>query len=71
MHILGQMNIYVSIFSHSFQCLSSRLQMLVKYVPTPPALGVGTEAAICLTHKHIGREPPGPSPSIVPAHLYV
>ncbi|KAL7407906.1 hypothetical protein ABVT39_015468 [Epinephelus coioides] len=52
-------------------CLSSSLRMLVKYVPTPPALGVGTEAAICSTHKHIDQEPPGLSPSIVPAHLYV
>lgn len=40
-HILGHMNIILSFFFfYSSQRISSRLQIPVKYVPTPPALGV-------------------------------
>lgn len=48
-HLLGQMNIHVSV-SRTSQSPSCRLRILVKYAPIPPALGVWTEAAICLGH---------------------
>lgn len=58
-------------FSCTLQCISSRLWILVKYVLTPPATGVWTEASICQTHKHVDWEPLGASTFIVLSHLNV
>lgn len=62
---------YLCFFSCTLQCISSRLWILVKYVLTPPATGVWTEASICQTHKHVDWEPLGASTFIVLSHLNV
>lgn len=48
-HILGQMNIHISV-SRTSQSPSCRPRIFAKYAPTPLAPGVLTEAAICSGH---------------------